>query len=444
MTAFIRFLQGTTRSLATRFFLCFAAGAVSGVCMDTSHWSSQTTKRTEFRQLHYLTDTCKLADTASNVGTNQQNYARIIPHLITKTQASMVRWRRIFNITGAVSCTIGGFLALFSYLNGEHARKLKAAVPLETLQELRGLLNAVPLIIAVTGRVIASHPLKCELSDENAVITELIEEQKVEIRAGGIWLTDNEPVRNVVKETHWAITDKSSIELPVINSHTASFQGALQMSGEYFTPIQDASVVNVLYDELRGRRSKGTRKRERCLPVGAVVTVIGELGTVVDHGNADFKRALRLPFSGGQNPNALMYVLKAPKQTGAPFLISSAPLSEIIDSVQSLSNSLGFWSVRFISIGVGCFLCSILHDSLASWNEQRVRDKLEKIRRQRRERGGDAAAPGTTMCAICMEAECELVFPSCGHLCVCYECGHALHRCPLCRSRGNPIRVFTT
>lgn len=54
-----------------------------------------------------------------------------------------------------------------------------------------------------------------------------------------------------------------------------------------------------------------------------------------------------------------------------------------------------------------------------------------------------AGAAARAVCPICLEREVEMVFPSCGHLCVCSTCGAGLRRCPMCRSRGGPIRVYT-
>ncbi len=59
------------------------------------------------------------------------------------------------------------------------------------------------------------------------------------------------------------------------------------------------------------------------------------------------------------------------------------------------------------------------------------------------QQGGEAAAGGGAMCVVCFSHEPNMVFPSCGHLCVCSGCSSSLGRCPICRSRGGPIRVYT-
>jgi hypothetical protein len=46
-------------------------------------------------------------------------------------------------------------------------------------------------------------------------------------------------------------------------------------------------------------------------------------------------------------------------------------------------------------------------------------------------------------CAVCMDKTPNMAFPRCGHLCVCITCAYCLDRCPMCRSVGNAIRIYT-
>ena len=64
--------------------------------------------------------------------------------------------------------------------------------------------------------------------------------------------------------------------------------------------------------------------------------------------------------------------------------------------------------------------------------------------------GADAAAPALAddddregdTCVICLEARCQTVFPSCGHMCTCLECSRNLNRCPICRTKSRAITVY--
>ena len=53
------------------------------------------------------------------------------------------------------------------------------------------------------------------------------------------------------------------------------------------------------------------------------------------------------------------------------------------------------------------------------------------------------AEDGGALCAICYEAPPDAVFTACGHLCCCTRCAEQVDRCPICRVRGNAIRVFS-
>jgi E3 ubiquitin-protein ligase MUL1 len=46
------------------------------------------------------------------------------------------------------------------------------------------------------------------------------------------------------------------------------------------------------------------------------------------------------------------------------------------------------------------------------------------------------------ICVVCIDRPTAVVFASCGHMCCCEQCGSSLSRCPICRIRGRPIKVF--
>ena len=60
---------------------------------------------------------------------------------------------------------------------------------------------------------------------------------------------------------------------------------------------------------------------------------------------------------------------------------------------------------------------------------------------QGRDEGDGERMPGA--CVVCLEAGAEMCFVACGHLCCCYSCGHAMVRCPICRTRSGVIKVYT-
>ncbi|XP_062844283.1 E3 ubiquitin-protein ligase LRSAM1 isoform X2 [Trichomycterus rosablanca] len=51
--------------------------------------------------------------------------------------------------------------------------------------------------------------------------------------------------------------------------------------------------------------------------------------------------------------------------------------------------------------------------------------------------------PSTYECVVCMEAESQMVFLPCGHVCCCHVCSEALHSCPLCRGAiSQRVRLY--
>jgi E3 ubiquitin-protein ligase MUL1 len=58
--------------------------------------------------------------------------------------------------------------------------------------------------------------------------------------------------------------------------------------------------------------------------------------------------------------------------------------------------------------------------------------------------GGGAGDAAGGVCVVCMEQPANMVFVNCGHMCSCIGCALKLKRplCPVCRTRGDAIRVF--
>lgn len=349
---------------------------------------------------------------------------------------------------GLTSCALGGLLALIGVRCGRLARQLDAAIQVDSLAELKHLFALVPLLVAVTGRVLAPSPLKCEMSDAEAAIVELREEKQSEQRvSGGVWVRNSQLLREVVREAEWGLRDSSSKrELPVQDGHKA--QGDfLQTTTDCLIPERRAPLAQIA-DEVIGSRIVGVRRLERALPTGTMLTAIGELSTAMDD-PAAFKGAVR---KGG-----MMLVLRPPRN--GPFLLSRKPLPELIASLQTSSKAYQHWAVAFTMLGVSLLAAAGTQHALIWTRQQRMRRAAEKALRQRAAAGSgadvaaasDATADGEQdggiargLCVVCLERPCDTVFPACGHMCACSRCSGALPRCPICRSRAPAIRVYTT
>ncbi|KAL4422883.1 hypothetical protein ABPG75_009080 [Micractinium tetrahymenae] len=375
---------------------------------------------------------------------------------------------------GVASCALGGLLALVGLAKGRQARQLGAAVPVDSLSDLKQLWALVPILVAVTGRVLAPKPYACEMSETEAAIVETREEKRSERRAGGgeTWVADSQLLRESMRETEWALADGSRVQLPVEGGRHADGD-YLQMSGDQLIPAAQRHFTGRLAEEVLGARVLGVRQVERCLPVGTMLTAVGELNVAVEHPSA-FKGAVR---RGGK-----MLVLRPPRD--GPFVLSRQPLPELIASLQATSVACQQWATVFTAVGATMLVAAATQHA-ATWLRQRsIRRRVEKALRERRAAaaaGGGAEAgaaqaaaaagagglPGAAapagaapaaghdgggdtggalaggLCVVCLEHAPDMVFPGCGHLCACSGCGSGLARCPICRSRSRPIRVYT-
>jgi hypothetical protein len=48
----------------------------------------------------------------------------------------------------------------------------------------------------------------------------------------------------------------------------------------------------------------------------------------------------------------------------------------------------------------------------------------------------------STTCSVCWERAANVVWVPCGHLCLCLHCAPGVEGCPICRSKGNGMRVY--
>lgn len=275
------------------------------------------------------------------------------------------------------------------------------------------------------------------------MIVSIRDDNKSETKSENIWLTNSTPLRQVVKETPWALVDGKGpfqVQLPVQNGRQAA-GNYMQLSGDLFQPASDGLVDQVL-GQLAGHKQLGIRRTERYLPAGTAITAVGELAAVVDHPGA---------FKGAYREHGKMLILREPRK--GPFVLSTRSLEELISSAQGTSVICGNIAAFFITAGASMLLLSAYYSREA---KRRLNEFQRRIR-DARENGSAATGAGQSgeasgerrgVCVACLERDSDMVFPSCGHLCVCRQCAVAasarLNRCPICREYGKPIQVFLT
>ncbi len=194
----------------------------------------------------------------------------------------------------------------------------------------------------------------------------------------------------------------------------------------------------------------GTQKTEKYIPVGTVLTVVGELAkSSVTPGGFP---ALKGPAS--------RLVLRKPLE--GPFLATSRSLPQLKDDIALLSRRLHFWAAALGAVGAALVLVKL---GRRAWRDWAVRRSLQRLRKQIAERrrqlaeqgggaaggaegggveGGEAEAEGEepSVCTVCLEGRLEVVWVPCGHMCLCQRCMGSVDRCPLCRSGGKAIKVY--
>jgi hypothetical protein len=93
------------------------------------------------------------------------------------------------------------------------------------------------------------------------------------------------------------------------------------------------------------------------------------------------------------------------------------------------------WCVRVTLCIHGCKRVQRIKREAAAEHQRRLRTA--------RAAADDPDVQRTSMgeCTICMLRPCNSAFP-CGHMCACYLCALHLSQCPICRRRGDAIRLY--
>eukprot|EP01026_Neomeris_dumetosa_P055541 TRINITY_DN5055_c0_g1_i1.p1 TRINITY_DN5055_c0_g1~~TRINITY_DN5055_c0_g1_i1.p1 ORF type:complete len:346 (-),score=29.68 TRINITY_DN5055_c0_g1_i1:245-1282(-) len=319
----------------------------------------------------------------------------------------------------------------------------------------KNLVKVLPQLVAVRGRAYSDEPLKSQLSDKKAVITRLTQVRsswKQDLTTGS-WKREQNNLKKVVDEALWCLEDGSSVRLPVFGAQEAN--GLMyEAAGEVFDQKDDRGTVRKLMDVVMGIRVDGIRTTESIVPVGSLLTAVGEIVGVVEG-------SIRWPNGVVKFDSNKVLVLQTPR-TGNMFITTK--------SLQQLCEGMGTTSKICRMIAVGCGMVGFFLFLRKLWKfysrkrrERRMRLQMEEFFRNHRQRPSAPNAPfegslddqGASqggvanvqddvgnggLCVICMEARCDAVFVPCGHMCCCYACGERMNRrCPVCRSRATSL-----
>ncbi|WIA21940.1 hypothetical protein OEZ85_004306 [Tetradesmus obliquus] len=366
------------------------------------------------------------------------------------------------SIPGALCVVAGGWLYLAAQHCSEEARRVSQAYVLDSLSDARKLERLLPMLVALRGRVDSPDPKQCELSERKCVIHEVHEEDIMLVK-GPTGAPERKPfdTRHECTEREWFVADDSGTQIKVVRGREASpseLSSVLEQQQEY-NERRDGphSTMQTVSQIITGGRYQGHKKTEKFLPVGAIITVVGELA--------------RNSISSG---SLQRFMLRPPAPHGSPFYISNKGITELH---MALARRAGVYTrLAWCLGGVGALLLArkAAKHAYIRYKERQARERVRKAlaRLAQGAAGSDAstaagldasaaaagldaaesgaAGPGNSrdagVCVVCLSAPSEMVYVRCGHMCCCLRCSQALgaKRCPVCRAEGNVIKVFRT
>ncbi|KAK1326402.1 hypothetical protein QJS10_CPA01g02523 [Acorus calamus] len=230
----------------------------------------------------------------------------------------MVPWKEL--------CFFGGAAVL--YLIGKDSERkaetLKSANRVK-LNDLRLLLDTAceeqPLIVTVSGRVGSETPIYAECSGLRSVIVrETAQQLFLKKNDAGKWVKDSVWLTSACIEVPWYVDDGTGRAYIAKASDATGLE--LPDAGAFF----EESSSGIL-DCIQDIKMLGIRRRERVLPVGTSLTVVGEavkddLGTI----------CIQQPLSG-------------------PFYISSKTIDQLIAHTGESSRFYHYASLGFTAFG---------------------------------------------------------------------------------------------
>ncbi|KAF8057281.1 SP1 [Scenedesmus sp. PABB004] len=357
------------------------------------------------------------------------------------------------SVPGALCCVAGGWLWLAAAHCNEEARRVAQAYVLDALSDARKLDKLLPMLVALRGRVESGDPKKCELSDRRCVIHEVHEEDILLVK-GPSGAPERKPfdTRHETTEREWHLEDDSRTAIKVMRGREASqgeLASVLEVAQEYHERREGhQSAMQTVSQIITGGRYQGHKRTEKFLPVGAVVTVVGELArnTVAAGGGA-----------------ALRYLLRPPSPDGRPFVITNKTIAELHTSLAARARAYRRLALCLGGVGAFLVLRKVARQAWLRHKERQARERVRKALAQHAaaaaagggaaagdvEAGGGGAGAGDRdagVCVVCLSAPSEMVYTRCGHMCCCGRCATALaaKRCPVCRAEGPAIKVFRT
>ncbi|XP_036336409.1 mitochondrial E3 ubiquitin protein ligase 1 [Rhagoletis pomonella] len=174
------------------------------------------------------------------------------------------------------------------------------------------------------------------------------------------------------------------------------------------------SFFDHVFGFFSGVRQKGLQTTEEVLRDGSFITAIGEL-------ELDGK-TLRLQ----------------PSPVG-PLFLTTATKSTLIKKFEEAKSSM---LVKIFVCGtISAFLIGFIVRKLYAKkkqerDERKIKETLEKERRERRARTRPLNLTTEQLCVVCSTNPKEVIILPCGHVCICEDCSEKIRvTCPVCRGK---------
>lgn len=345
-------------------------------------------------------------------------------------------------------------------------RYLKSAMPAEDLGELHALLNAgivtVPCLIAIRSALAATNsPIESRMGKKQGVM--VLTSKYIETfdpRPDRSAVQSRDSVQNFLEVADsWNITDGVSHSLAVsrdVHCNSAPFTHSAYDRTVLHQGLLRAVATEAINYILQRKTPVASVVHEQYMPVHEQVALVGELrrvpqGTSLRPLTSKSIRPLQGNDGGngilGHNNTRSMLAVMPPqhaKMNAKRKVLVTRDLEELTGGMTSLS-------VLCSVVGKGLLGAGLFMMARKFWRHYRRWQRVKReadVERQRRLRQARNVADDPDMlrssmgeCTICMSRPCNSTFP-CGHMCACYLCALNLNQCPICRRRGEPIRLF--
>lgn len=174
------------------------------------------------------------------------------------------------------------------------------------------------------------------------------------------------------------------------------------------------SLFDHIFGFFSGVRQKGLQTTEEVLRDGSFITAVGEIELDGD-------------------------TVRLQPSTVAPMFLTTATKNTLMKKFDEAKSSMLFKVIvcgTVSAVLVGLIARKIYRRKKMEWDEQNLRDKLEKSRAQRRAKARQQVFNDEQRCVVCVDNPKEVICLPCGHVCLCENCAEKIKlNCPVCRSK---------